>query len=153
MSEISADPQKPLYGQKFLSRRKIFRVKNRVKFCIRDCSEVKMGQKIRPRVSEDFLGPKVTTPEILGSAEISTGLGVFLKIWVVGQNFFQKSYIFKKLKNHHFSTFVVFFFHFGQSGLSCPHLPNFASQKFLGSLGVPHENWKNCKISTLLKST
>ena len=80
MSEISADPQKSPYGQKFLSRRKIFRVKNRVKFCIRECLEVRMGQKIRPRVSEDFLGPKVTTPQILGSAEISTGLGVFLKI-------------------------------------------------------------------------
>ena len=42
-----------------------------------------MGQKIRPWVSEDFLGPKVTTPpqkKIWGSAEISTGLGVFLKI-------------------------------------------------------------------------
>ena len=39
-----------------------------------------MGQKIRPRISEDFLGPKVTTPQIWGSAEISTGLGVFLKI-------------------------------------------------------------------------
>ena len=80
MSEISADPQKSPYGQKFLSRRKIFRVKNRVKFCIRECLEVKMDQKIRPRVSEDFLGPKVTTPQIWGSAEISTGLGVFLKI-------------------------------------------------------------------------
>ena len=80
MSEISADPQKSPYGQKFLSRRKIFRVKNRVKFCIRDYSEVKMEQKIRPRISEDFLGPKVTTPEILGSAEISTGLGAFFKI-------------------------------------------------------------------------
>ena len=46
-----------------------------------------MGQKIRPRVSEDFLGPKVTTPEILGSAEISTGLGVFLKILGCRENF------------------------------------------------------------------
>ena len=39
-----------------------------------------MGQKIRPWISEDFLGPKVTTSQIWGSAEISTGLGVFLKI-------------------------------------------------------------------------
>ena len=62
MSEISADPQKSPYGQKFLSRRKIFRVKNRVEFCIRECLEVRMGQKIRPRISEDFLGPKVTPP-------------------------------------------------------------------------------------------
>ena len=30
-----------------------------------------MGQKIRPWVLEDFLGPKVTTPQIWGSAEIS----------------------------------------------------------------------------------
>ena len=72
-------PETP-YGRKFMSRRKIFRVKNRVKFCIWECLEVKMGQKIRPWVSEDFLGPEVTTPQILGSAEISTGLGVFLKI-------------------------------------------------------------------------
>ena len=36
-----------------------------------------MGQKIRPWVSEDFLGPN--KKKIWGSAEISTGLGVFLK--------------------------------------------------------------------------
>ena len=42
-----------------------------MKFCIWECLEVKMGQKIRPRVSEGFLGPKVTTPQIWGSAEIS----------------------------------------------------------------------------------
>ena len=71
MSEISADPQKRPYGQKFLLRRKIFRVKNLVKFYIWDCLEAKMGQKIRPWVLEDFLGPKVTTPQIWGSAEIS----------------------------------------------------------------------------------
>ena len=66
MSEISADPQKRPYGQKFLLRRKIFRVKNLVKFYIWDCLEAKMGQKIRPWVLEDFLGPKVTTPQIWG---------------------------------------------------------------------------------------
>ena len=153
MSEISSDPQKPPYGQKFLSRRKIFRVKNLVKFCIWDCLEAKMGQKIRPQVLENFLGPKVTTPEILGSAEISTGLGVFLKIWVVGQNFFKNLISSKSSKIIIFQHLLFFFLHFGQSGLSCSHLPNFASQKFLGFLGVPHENWKNRKISTLLKLT
>ena len=38
-----------------------------------------MGKKIHPWVSEDFLGPKVTTPQIWESAEISTGLGVFFE--------------------------------------------------------------------------
>ena len=101
MSEISADPQKPPYGQKFLSRRKIFRVKNLVKFCIWDCLEAKMGQKIRPWVSEDFLGPKLTIPQIWGSAEISTGLGVFLKI-------LRDRILWKKI----FSHFLLLFFRF-----------------------------------------
>ena len=40
-------------------------------------------------------------------------------LWVKN---FQKSKIFKNLKKHHFSTFVVFLLLFGQSGLSCPIL-------------------------------
>ena len=38
------------------------------------------AKKIRTRVLGDFLGPKVTTPQIWGSAEVSAVLGVFLKI-------------------------------------------------------------------------
>ena len=42
-----------------------------------------MGQKIRPWVSEDFLGPKVTTPpkKIWGSEEISDGSGRIFEIF------------------------------------------------------------------------
>jgi len=129
VSEISADPQKSPYGQKFLSRRKIFRVKNRVKFCIRECLEVRMGQKIRPRVSEDFLGPKVTTPQIWGSAEISTGLGVFLKI-------LSYRIFWKKIFSHFLLLFFSIFFQKlskikGQYfGRKWPKLSNFVRNMF-----------------------
>ena len=118
-----------------------------IKFNISQNSDKKNGAHIL----ENFLGSKFMIPKILGSAEISTVRAPILKFWSCGSKIFQKSYIFKNVKKHHFSTFVVFLLHFGQSGLSCPHLPNFASQKFLGSWGVPYENLKKNKKSTLLK--
>ena len=42
-SEISADPQKPPWGQKFLPRRALFGVKNFVDFHIKKPSEPKTG--------------------------------------------------------------------------------------------------------------
>jgi hypothetical protein len=66
--------------------------------------EVKMGQQIRARISKDFLGPKVTKfiylPfQIWGSAKISMGLGVFLKI--LSCRIFTKKFL---------VTFYCFFF-------------------------------------------
>ena len=42
-SEISADPQKPPWGQKFLPRRALFGIKNFVDFHIKKPSEPKTG--------------------------------------------------------------------------------------------------------------
>ena len=98
-------------------------------------------EKTRTCILGDFLGPKVMIPKILGSAEISTARSVFLKFWSCGSKNFKKFSNFKMVKNDHFSTFVVFLLLFGQSGLSCTHLPNFASQKFLRAQEIPHENW------------
>ena len=72
-----------------------------LKFCV--SFDIKLHKKqdklkkIRTRVSEDFLGLKVTTPQIWGSAEISTGLGVFLKIlscWIFLKKFLVTFYCF-----------------------------------------------------------
>ena len=60
-------------------------------------------QKIRTWAEEDFLGPKVTTPQIWGSAEISRGLGVFLKILDCG-------IFFKKISCHFLVLFFLIFF-------------------------------------------
>ena len=57
-------------------------------------------------------------------------------LWVKN---FQKWPYLQNGQNHHFSTFDDFFFHFGQTEPTCPHLPNFASQKFLQAKGAP---WK-----------
>jgi len=59
----------------------------------------KRGKKKNPRGTKNFLGPKVTTPQIWGSAEISAGLSVFLKICSC-QLFFKKN----------FSHFLLLFF-------------------------------------------
>ena len=92
------------------------------------------------------------TPKILGSAEISTARSVFLKFWSCGSKIFKNDPNFKMVKNHHFSTFDDFFFLLEESTPSWPHLPNFASQKFLPTLRTPLENWKNHQNWLLLKS-
>ena len=51
-----------------------------VKFDTKLLKNRNRAKKTGTWVSEDFLGPKVTTPQIWGSAELSAGLGVFLKI-------------------------------------------------------------------------
>ena len=70
-----------------------------VKFDTKLIKNRSRAKKIRTRVSEDFLGPKVTTPQIWGSAEVSAVLGVFLKICSC-QLFFKKN----------FSHFLLLFF-------------------------------------------
>ena len=96
-----------------------------------------MGQKSRADVLKSFLMFIFTVPIILSDAEISAALGYVLKSMTCGT---------KMVKNHHFSTFDDFFFHFGQTGLSCSHLPNFASQKFLHQVRnfCKNGNFKNC---------
>ena len=125
------DPQKCPYGVKGALRR----VKNDQNFLakiyIKSIISQNRCQKRGARISEDSLGPKFMIPQIWGSAEISTARGDILKLWGCGSKNFQKFQIFKNLKKHHFSTFVVFLLLWGQSGLSCSHLPNFVSQKFL----------------------
>ena len=70
-----------------------------VKFDTKLLKNRSRAKKIRTWVSEDFLGPKVTTPQIWGSTESSAGLGVFLKICSC-QLFFKKN----------FSHFLLLFF-------------------------------------------
>ena len=111
----------------------------------------KRGQKIRAWVLTSFLVLNLAFRMILRYVEISGTLGVFFKILTCGSKIFKNDPTFKMVKNHHFSTFDDFFFYFGQSGPSCLHLPNFASQKFLGAQGVPCQNLKNRKKSTSLK--
>ncbi len=98
-SEISADPQKPPWGQKFLPQRLKMTLKVLVKFDTKLLKNRNRPKKTRTWVSEDFLGPKVTTPQIWGSTESSAGLGVFLKICSC-QLFFKKN----------FSHFLLLFF-------------------------------------------
>ena len=145
------DPQKRPYGVKGASHRvkngQKFLVKIDIKFIISWNSD----EKIRTRISEDSLGPKFMILHNFGVGRNFCGqerIFEILGLWVKN---FQKFQIFKNLKKHHFSTFVVFLLLFGQSGLSCPHLPNFASQKFLGAFGVPWQNLKNWKKLTSLK--
>ena len=99
VSEISADPQKCPYGVRGGSRRAKNGQKHFVKFDTKLLKNRNRAKKIRTRVSGDFLGPKVTTPQIWGSAEVSAVLGVFLKICSC-QLFFKKN----------FSHFLLLFF-------------------------------------------
>ena len=71
----------------------------RVEFDTKLHKKPNRAKKTRTRVSEDFLRPKVTTPQIWGSAKISGGVGIFLKILSCG-------IFFPKL----FSHFLVLFF-------------------------------------------
>ena len=126
-----SDPQKRPYGQKFLPRRAFLPPKFRTKFYSQNHPESKMGRKILPGVSKTSFGLTFTIFIIFQVCRNFYDSGRIFENLTCGSNFFQKSPILKMVKNHHFSTFVVFIFHFGQSGLNCPHLPNFASQKFL----------------------
>ncbi len=92
-------PRNSLHGQKFLPRRAFCGVKISWIFTLKSPQNPKRGKKIHSWVSEDFLGPKVTTPQIWGSAEVSAVLGVFLKICSC-QLFFKKK----------FSHFLLLFF-------------------------------------------
>ena len=76
-SEISADPPPPEtpHGQKFLPRRPKMTLKFRVKFYTNLHKKQDKLKKIRTRVSEDFLGPKVTNPPKFG------GRQKFLRVW------------------------------------------------------------------------
>ena len=58
-------------------------------------------------------------------------------LWVKN---FQKFFFPENDQNDHFSTFDDFFFDFGEIGLSCPNLPRFASQTFLGTWEAFFEN-------------
>ena len=75
----------------------------RVEFDTKLHKKPNRAKKTRTRVSADFLGPKVTTPQIWGSAEISAGLGVFLKILDCG-------IFFKKISCHFLVLFFLIFF-------------------------------------------
>ena len=70
-----------------------------VKFDTKLLKNRNRAKKTRTWVLEDFLGPKVTTPQIWGSAEVSAVLDVFLKICSC-QLFFKKN----------FSHFLLLFF-------------------------------------------
>jgi hypothetical protein len=70
VSEISADPQKRPYRPKGVSRWAKNDQKFFVKFDTKLLKNRNRENKTRTRVSEDLLGPKVTTPKILGLAEI-----------------------------------------------------------------------------------
>ena len=102
VSEISADPQKRPYGVKGASSRvkndPNFLMKIYLKFIISWNSD----EKSRAFISEDSLGPKVMIPQILGSAEISTTRGDFLKFWGCG------SKIFKNFKSSKISKNIIF---------------------------------------------
>ena len=99
VAKISADPQERPYGVKVVSHRVKNGQKVLVKFDTKLLKNRSRAKKIRTWVSEDFLGPKVTTPKIWGSTESSAGLGVFLKICSC-QLFFKKN----------FSHFLLLFF-------------------------------------------
>ena len=90
VSEISADPQKRPYGVKGVPHRlknaQNFLVKIDIKFNISQNND----EKIRTCISGDFVGPKVVTPKILGSAEISAARSVFLKFWGCGSKNIKK---------------------------------------------------------------
>ena len=53
-----------------------------------------------------------------------------------------KIFISSKWSKNIIFNICCFLLFFGQSGLSCPLLPNFASQKFLGARGYPVKIWK-----------
>ena len=97
-----------------------------------------IGKKIRPWVSEDFLEPKVTTPpKIWGSAEIFTGLNVFLKFWSWRSKIFKNDPTLKVVKNHHFSTFVVFFLSFWANWAKLLIFAQFCLPEISTGLGYP----------------
>ena len=139
------DPPKPPKWVQSSLWRAILDPKILEKFQSQIDTEAKMGQKSRAGVSETSFTFICTIFMIFEVGRNFCGSGRLFENLTCGVKNFQKSKIFKNLKKHHFSTFVVFLLFFGQSGPSCPHLPNFASQKFLGAQGVPCQNWKNSK--------
>ena len=120
--------------QEFLSRGKIFRVKNCVKFHIWECLEVKMGQKIRPWVSEDFLGPKVTTPKFGGRQK-------FLRVWAYFWKFelwvkkFSKISHLQKGQKLSFFNICYFFLSFWAKWPKLPIIAQFCLPEISTSLG------------------
>ena len=118
-------------GSKVCHRRSFWTQKSWRNFSLKSIQKPKWVKKVAPGFQKHFLYLFLLFLWVLRWAEISAALGDFLKILTCGSKNFQKSLVFKNVKKHHFSTFVVFLLHFGQSGPSCLHLPNFASQKFL----------------------
>ena len=134
------DPQKRPNRPKFLPRRGQNGQKFHVKFFSKLRKKWNRGQIWYPGLLTASLRPNFVISKILGPAENSTPQGIFLDILTCGSKNFQKSPTSKIVQNHQFSTFVVFLLFFGQSCPSCPHLPNFASQKFLDAWRVSSEN-------------
>ena len=71
---LPTSPTSP-HGQKYLSRRPKMTLKFCVNFDIKLHKKQDKFKKIHTRVSEDFLGPKVTTPKFGGQQK-------FLRVWV-----------------------------------------------------------------------
>ena len=142
MPEISVGPpETPPNGQKFLTRKAFLDSKFWTKFYSQNRLEVKIGQKNTPwrlkklfnvyfHCSDNFEWCR----NFYGSRRLFENFDLWVK------NFKKWPYL-QNGQNHHFSTFDDFFFHFGQTGPSWPHLRNFASQKFLQAKGVPPESW------------
>ena len=82
-------------------------------FSIWDCLEAKMGQKIRPWVLEDFLGPKVTTPP---PKKKFGGRQKFLRVWVYFWKFYVTGFFEKKILVTFYCCFFRFFFKNCQKG-------------------------------------
>ncbi len=74
------DPQKRPYGVKGAPRRVKIDQNFLLKIYIKVIISWNNDEKIDTRIPGDSLGPKFMIPKILGSAEISTGRGLFLKI-------------------------------------------------------------------------
>ena len=98
-------------------------------------------KKFAPGSQKHLLCLIVPFLSFLRYAEISATLCDFLKILTCGSKIFKNRKSSKISKNIIFQHLLFFLLLFRQSRSSCPHLPNFVSQKFLGGWEVPHENW------------
>ena len=110
-------------GSKFATEESFWTQKSWWNFSLKSIQKPKWVKKVAPgflKASFTFIFPIFIIFEV---GRNFYGSGRLFENLSCGAKNFQKSHIFKKVKNHHFSTFVVFFLSFWAKW---PKLPTFA---------------------------
>ena len=131
------DPQKPPKWVEILPREAIFDPKIMVKFQSQIHTEAKMGQKKCPLGLKTSFAPNFTIFIIFEVWRNFYASGHFFENLVLWVKNFQKFQIFKNLKKHHFSTFVVFCCFLGKVGQVAHICPILHPRNFQGPRGYP----------------